>query len=337
VTRRRLLVPLVATAALLGGLPALAAPGSGEQRALVLLGAAADAARSRSYTGTQYVGTWRGPVQTSAVLDVVHRPGSGSTVTSSGAEHGGDGRGVLLATPELDARLLRLLAESYDLAVVGDGRCAGRRADVVEARRPDRTGTGSVAGRFWLDHDTGLVLRREVYDEHGQRLRSSAFVDLQVERQVAEVPVGVLPPRASGRRVALEEVSWRPPQTLPGHLELFDARMRRHGDADVLHLAYSDGLSTLSVFAQRGGVHDRPGEGFHAERVQGSQVWVQPAAPERVVWQGHGRVFTLVSDASPGTVRAAVAALPHDRAPRGGLLARLGRGLSRLGSWLNPF
>jgi hypothetical protein len=48
-------------------------------------------------------------------------------------------------------------------------------------------------------------------------------------------------------------------------------------------------------------------------------------------------VFTLLSDAPPETVGAAVRVLPHEKAPRRGLLARLGRGLARVGSWLNPF
>ena len=90
-----------------------------------------------------------------------------------------------MVTPELDERLLGLLAQHYDLAVAGEGRCVGRAAHVVEARRPGVAGAGAVAGRFWLDAASGLVLRREVYDARGERLRSSAFVELSVQAPTA--------------------------------------------------------------------------------------------------------------------------------------------------------
>ncbi len=329
--RLRLLALLAGAGALLAGVPAVAqaAPRSPEAAALDLLTRAAQAASTRTWAGTQYVGTWRAGEQTSAVLEVSHRPGSGSTVRDAGR---GDGAVVV---PELDERLLRLLADHYDLAVAGTSRCVGRTAHVVEARRPGASGPAAVAGRFWLDTGSGLVLRREVYDGRGARLASSAFVDLQVE------PAGSglrTPGRRDGDPAAvLPRDGWSPPRALPGGLELFDARVRDHGRGSVLHLAYSDGLSTLSVFAQHGALPDEPGRGFSARQVRGTRAFVQPTAPERVVWQGDGRVFTLVSDAAPETVRAAVGALPRDPVPDDGVLARLGRGVARMGSWLNPF
>lgn len=334
-TRLRLLVLLAGAGVLLGGLPVLASPPSrppvqGEAAALALLHDAAGAALTRSWTGTQYVGTWRGATQTSAVLDVSHEPGRGTSL--SGTE---GGTAVAAGTPELDGRMVDLLARHYDLAVTGAGRCAGRSTHVVEARRPGVTGPGEVAGRFWLDRASGLVLRREVYDEDGRRLRSSAFVDVQVDR-----PVAVLAPAPAATVAALPRDTgldgWEPPTSLGG-MDLFDSRLREHAGARVLQLAYSDGLSTLSVFAQPGAMRREPGRGFTAERVGGAQVWVQRSSPERAVWTGDDHVFTLVSDADPGAVRAAVSALPHDRAPKKGFLARLGRGLSRLGAMLNPF
>ena len=80
--------------------------------------------------------------------------------------------------------------------------------------------------------------------------------------------------------------------------------------------------------------------GFAPETVGGRQVWVHDATPERVVWAGENRVWTMVSDAPSPAVRAAVAALPGLAAPDvddGGLLARFGRGVARLLGMLNPF
>jgi sigma-E factor negative regulatory protein RseB len=105
----------------------------------------------------------------------------------------------------------------------------------------------------------------------------------------------------------------------------------------VLHLSYSDGQMTLSLYAQRGRLGGTKLAGFTRQQVRGAPVWVRPTTPERVVWGGGGRVFTLLSDAPADEVRAAVVVLPHEKPAKTGFFARIGRGLARLGSWLNPF
>ena len=255
-----------------------------------------------------------------------HDPASGSTV---------DPDEPLADTAALDPRLLVLLAAAYDLEVTGPGRCTGRTARVVTAARAD----GTVAGRFWLDRRTGLLLRREVFDAAGERVRSSAFVAIDVRPTVGAGPADAPDalPQASTVR-ALRGDGWRVPRTLPGGYRLFDTALRaprpgRH----VLHLAYSDGLSTVSLFAQRGRLGTAPVPGFAPGTVGSRPVWVRYETTERVVWGGEGRVWTLVSDAPSATVHDAVAALPGDLAPRDGVRARLARGLARLGGMLNPF
>lgn len=361
--RLRLLVLLTGAGALLAAAPAPAqAEAAGpadpsvqlgsEAGALALLTAAARAARSIDYAGTQYVATWRGAVSTSDIVEVSHRAGEGNLVRPTG--QAGVGRSMALGDGQLDLRLLGVLAETYDLVVADEQTCSGRAASVVEARRAD----GGVAGRFWLDEDTSLVLRREVYDRSGQRVRSAAFVDLRVAPaglswggpalDASFVPVQAsappsLPADGAGRDLPPDELDvlrrdgWVAPATLPGGLELFAARHQDHAGTAVLHLAYSDGLSTLSVFAQPGELGARAVAGHRRERVGRTAVWVRPAGTERMVWSGGGRVWTVVSDAPTETVRAAIAALPADEPARTGVLARLARGLSRLLSWINPF
>ena len=349
-TRLRLLLLIAGMGTLVAGLPAggsvrlgpSPSPGAtaDEATALRLLGAAAHAARTRTYSGTQYVSIWRPDAASSHVADIRHTPGAGSVVTvqPTAGDPSPAGDTSVTVSSDLDVRLLSLLADHYDLAVAGTDTCAGRAAHLVEARRPGVTGEGRVAGRFWVDDESALVLRRDVFDHAGRLLRSSAFASLAVSPAVASVP------DASADRVddaALDRLrsdGWRVPMTLPGGLDLFDARVRTHQGEDVLHLSYSDGLSTLSLFAQRGRLGSRPMGGFAEQKVAGAPVWVRSSAsPQRVVWGGGGRVFTMLTDAPPEAVRDVVEALPHDRAPRTGFLARLSRGLSRLASWLNPF
>lgn len=342
---------------LLGSHPALAMsqppPGgpegdaaSAEQAALGLLGAAVSAARGRTYSGTAYLASYREGRAASAMVRLRHVPGLGldaateQTAAASGA--GSDGSGDDLAqaarTDVLDERVVELLAQHYDLAVSGSDGCAGRSASVVEARRPGAVSEqAAVAGRFWIDRDSGLVLRREVYDDQGRTVRSSAYVDLRVDASTVAVRHV---PTTPGDPVAPDALAdW--PASLPGSFALVDARSRPveadGRESDVVHLAYSDGLSTLSLFAQDGRLDGAPGDGFAQQQVEGRSVWVRGSTPQRVVWSGGGRTWTLLSDAPDGSVRAVVASLPHDDQPDTGVLARASRGAARIGSWLNPF
>lgn len=353
--RHRVVAALAGAGLVVGCAPAFAAPRADpdEAVALELLSDAAEASRSLTYSGTQYVATW-GPAETSALLDVEHAPGRGAQVRPSADR----GDVVEMATGDLALELLDALSERYVLRLAGEGHCTGRAAHVVEALRPGAppSATSAVAGRFWVDQDTGLLLRREVFDDEGRRLRSSAFLDLAVS---APDPA---PPPASVRRSAarspgrpgtpvpawslgrLREDGHVAPEALPGGFVLFDARARgaspvRPGDADVLHLSYSDGLSTTSLFSQPGELGTAPPRGFARRTVAGAPVWASTTAPERMVWAGGGRVWTLVSDAPPDAVDAAVAALPHDALPETdtGWRARLARGAARLADALNPF
>ena len=337
-TVRRLLPLVLGAATLLLAAPAGAATSSGrpvaqEDRALSLLERASVAGRSRTYSGLQFSSAWRTGQTDASVADVRHAPGSGSVVAVRPAAGQRAAEQVVGATSDLDPRLLRSLATHYRIEVAGRELCAGRSSQVVEARRLDST----LAGRFWVDDDSGLLVRREVYDGAGALLRSSAFSSLEV---AASGSVDVAPRTAgalSASEVSALRPGWRIPEALPNGLDLFDARLRPHGDANVLHLSYTDGLSTLSVFAQRGRLGSSPTAGFREQDLAGAKVWATAGTPQRVVWSGGGQVFTLLSDAPTDTVNEAVAALPHDAAPRTGLLARLGRGLARLVSLLNPF
>lgn len=329
--RRRLLVLAVGAGVALAGMPALAAvdpgreaPEVAEAHAVALLERAALAGRRLTYSGTQYVASWRSESSWSALVDLEHDPVRGSV-----AADGSSAPGAVL-----DPRMLARLADSYALSVSGLGQCAGRSAAVVDARSAD----GTLAGRFWVDRSTGVLLRREVYDR-GQRVRSSAFLDLSVSSTPVVAPVVAVAARTGSERPTREAVQhlrtsgWHVPELLPGGFRLFESRR----DGAVLHLAYTDGLSTLSLFSQQGRLGTAAPTGFARESVRGRPVWVQRATPERVVWSGGGVVWTLVSDAPDPAVEAVVAALPRDEAPSSGVRARLSRGLGRLGGMLNPF
>jgi sigma-E factor negative regulatory protein RseB len=317
-----------------------AAPAT-DGRAMRLLDRASVAGARTAYRGTAFVSAWTATGTTSVVVDVQHQVGAGTRVRSVGTArnpamdtHLPD-RG---ARPSIDSDVLGLLAHHYDVVAAGSAQVAGRPTDLVEARR---TGTSSLAARFWLDRATGLVLRREVYDGNGRITRASAFVDITIGRPHEDAAAGASaspwPDSVDPTTLArMRTAGWRCPRELPGSLQMVDARRGSQRYSGILHLSYSDGLSTVSLFLQRGRLDESGLTGYRRTTVDGDPVYVLDSVPARVVWSADGTVYTIVADAPPRTVDQVVASLPHTGDEPGGW-QRLSRGLGRVASWFNPF
>jgi sigma-E factor negative regulatory protein RseB len=130
---------------------------------------------------------------------------------------------------------------------------------------------------------------------------------------------------------------------LPDGFDLVDARV--HGTASasasertppmVLQLAYTDGISVVSLFEQRGRLDAGSLTAWDRQRRAEGVVYTDRGTPRRMVWSAKGSVYTLVSD-DPGVVDAVMTALPPPSSPPG-VQERLRHGLGRLLSWVNPF
>ena len=345
-----LAVATVATCALVQSSDAAtsgAMPGSDPQ-AQALLQRAVDAERATTYQGVEVMSvdvdpspatSLPGTGATTAVVNVTHLAGEGTVLvedtdngTPGEAAFSAESTGTDSSRPNL---LLGLLGRSYRLQLDTDDVIAGRTARVVVAWRAD----GTVAARFWVDSATGLLLRRDVIAPDGHLIGTSEFVQLTLTAAApGHLPVMLPPPTGqvlSDRQLdSWDSQGWPCPRVLAG-LSLFDARVETSGGSHVLHLTYSDGLSTVSVFVQPGSL-DPTGLAASAAVVGGQRVWERPGAPRQVLWSGGGHVITVVADAPAQTIDAVVAALPHPGDGQDGW-ARVTRGLARVVSWLNPF
>ena len=323
------------------------APGGGND-AIKLLRQAAEAGQTVPYRGVQVI-SWWGPQRTSTmVVDVAHQPGNGTLLQMAGTGAqpaaatyvpqlpGTQDPGTALGVTE-DA--LGLLAANYHVVTGGTGSAGSRSAQIVEARRDD----GTVAARFWLDRATKIPLRRELYDRHSRVINEDAFIDLDVGRSAQTDALGDR--AAADSRPWSDELTaadltrlraegWRLPARLPGGLTLFDARQTATASGPVLQLGYSDGLSGVSLFIQRGGL-PRTLTGYEKVQMAGRTVYARKSVQQLLTWAGRGYVYTVIADASAATVDDVVAALPHESAP--GFWRRLSRGFARLASWADPF
>lgn len=208
---------------------------------------------------------------------------------------------------------------------------------------------------LYVDEATGLVVRRETWDPDGRPVRVMAFTSLEVVTTDDDPAVDESPAAASvrdarmGRALTTEDLStlratgWTAPAALTGGFELLSGYVTPASVGGALHLVYSDGLYTLSLYEQAGRLDPVLTDTAVATTVEHdgrrSTVWRWPGSqPERVVWSAEGRTFTVITDAPFAALASPLGDLPRasDRDERS-VAARLGRGAARVGSWLWPF
>jgi sigma-E factor negative regulatory protein RseB len=317
-----------------------------DPEALRLLRNAESAARATPYEGTQFITAWSRSGATTSLVKVEHVPGDGTRmrVQSTSADQGGaqmfeadDSQrtgGLTGYTP----KMLDLLARNYAVVRAGQGEVSGRPTSVIEARRAD----GSAAGRFHIDTETGLMLRREMLDQQGREVNLTFFTEIRPTAARTRVVAASAPHTvempwahelAGADLGSLRYQGWPVHSVLPDRLSLYDAR-QLDGDGPVVHLSYSDGLSVVSVFVQRGTLDASSVAHWRKATRGGRTVYLRDTVQQRAMWTSHGYVFTVLADAPPPVVDNAVAALPHGDT---GFWGRLGRGMNRLTSWANPF
>jgi sigma-E factor negative regulatory protein RseB len=356
-------VPMAAATALPGQSPAASATGSATRNDLAvagsdpltvlslmthsaqaqgmsMLGKAAAAGLSTSYQGTELASQAELDGGVSTVSEVWHQADGGTVVRSAGASTADAGSALDTASPEglfgVTKALVSMLGQHYVAVYRGAGSVVGRAAAVVELYRPD----GSLAARFWLDKQTMVPLRREVFDASERVVSQAAFTrvrfgtlsGLQVAAGAGQAQSAWVTAASPAKFLAsLAGAGWRLPGRLPDNLPLYRAASGSTASGEVVDLEYSDGLYDVSLFAERGTLAaDLPG--WQRVTVDSQQAYASGYA---VTWAASGFVYTMIADAPPEAVTAFVAAIPRDGSP--GVLGRLGRGFERLGRMVDPF
>lgn len=319
------------------------------RRGLALMSHAVMACQAVPYHGIQIVAWTDAGSSRSYLVRVWHWPGSPALAEDDddaesydfpGADQpaSASGSDAAVGVLSISPWMLRLLRANYQIEYAGTSTSSGRPAAMVVMLRRD----GTLAARFWLDRQTGLPLRRELFDQHGSKVSEGAFIDLEVGHN----SVGILPiaqarswSAQSGRLAvaSLRKNGWTVPGRLAGNLGLVGITRTSTRSGAVVDASYSDGLSVVSVFMQRGELPQAL-PGWHQTTIGGDPVWrSRPTGfGERgIAWSANGHVYTVIADAPAVVVTDVVAQLPHGS--DGGLWQRVGRGLERIASWFNPF
>ncbi len=148
--------------------------------------------------------------------------------------------------------------EHYAIRGGGHGRVAGvkSRAVLLEPRDGLRYGH-----EFWMDTASGLLLKANLLGERGETLESFAFTQVKIGGPLEQ---GALKPRFDSERVRVQQVratevkpddmGWTFRALLPGFRKV--AAMKRQTapeNPESLHVVFSDGLASISVFIEPGG------------------------------------------------------------------------------------
>lgn len=234
------------------------------------------------------------------------------------------------------------LERNYEIRVAGTAPGPSGRSVVLEFLRPDST---VVRERLHLHERSGLVVRRETFDRHGEPVRLATYTELEQGGDVPDQRPGwvreevtpVAAPVSYRGRSILREVGWWMERELPGGFELVDS-FAMGEDGSAVHLLYTDGLYSLSIYQQAGRLDEAAvvARGTVRTRLGDAVVHRLPGAePATYLWSGGDRTFTAVTDAPPDLLAEASASLPIDPAPS--LLSRAGRAAVRAFAVLWPF
>jgi sigma-E factor negative regulatory protein RseB len=321
----------------------LAAMTPDDDIAVALLARSARAASTLAYTGRAVSRSRTG----SAATDVVHLPGRGTVVTPVApkvlaATLAPDGRSGSFADDGSALDLLRIhyrVLRQADL----DATVAGRATDAVVAVDSD----GVLAARYWLDHATGLLMRKELLDPSGRVRRTTEFTSftLSVPASLSLPATSTDPwsaPLSTAALAAHRSAGCACPESLPGGLTMIDSREAPagvFGETAVVHQLFSDGVTTVSLFSLPGTIDAENADGLRAKGFrpyEDGRAWIRggtaDAGSTTVVWSCRGSVLTLVTDDSPDpatTAHTVLEAFPPD-ASDSSLWARVARGWHRI-------
>jgi negative regulator of sigma E activity len=297
-----------------------------------LVRAAIDAPRHVSYIGQLQTIRWGTDVASATIQRVEHLAPSSTrrTFIAPEALYGEYDITIGTTTTKIDPKERRAMVTenpSSDNAATLNSNIALLAANYrtivgpveVVAARPSTSlslvnrYTGELAMRLWIDNATKIVLAKEAYRPDGSLAWRSRFDDIRFTNQIpsddfsAAVPAGFQ--EIEGRRFAditgdlqrtFDAAGFKPvnPQYLPDGFHVIGAESTTIDGVHNIHLLYSDGIRTLSLFENDvdsapdfGGV--RPSvthfDGHDAQYIKDGPTML-------LTWREGSLAFTLIGD-----------------------------------------
>ncbi len=171
--------------------------------------------------------------------------------------------------------------------------------------------SGERTLRVWIDAKTNLVLKKELYHTNGSLASQTRFEELRyTDRIPKDLFTMTIPPGftqiaghdyiapSSDVEGLVRDAGFRPvgPRDLPDGFALISGTIGNVGGVRTLHLNYSDGLRTISMFENAKGA----GPVFGQQRPHGVKLgatdaqYIEDGSTTLIAWKDHGLNLTLV-------------------------------------------
>lgn len=176
--------------------------------------------------------------------------------------------------PNLPPNRLSRPILAYRMTFGDNERVAGLYARVLEIRPRDQFRYGH---RFWLEENTGMLLRSALLDHEGNYLQHLTFVNIELGVPIAdselepelsasealEIKMGPVGQNTGTGPTELARPTWTP-RMLPDGFRLASVSRGLNSDGEEFeHLLFSDGLASFSIYIKSA----RSGDGPDSERI----------------------------------------------------------------------
>ncbi len=203
-----------------------------------------------------------------------------------------------------------VLNANYNASFAPDDDVDGRRVRVVSLTNKY---TGQMTMRIKIDAKTNLVLEKEIFAANGAILSQERFESIRYVNQIPtgifDVPKGMqridgpsrgLPSSDLQHVMAAAGFAAHGPKYLPEGFTPVEGDVIDIKGVRTLHLLYSDGVRTVSLF-QNQGSSDIGFDNFHAvgTKVQSHDAkYTEDGSTMLLAWSESGLHFTLVGELS---------------------------------------
>lgn len=147
----------------------------------------------------------------------------------------------------------------YDYRLAGADRVAGLDTQVIEINPLDQHRFGY---RLWLERESGLLLRSVLRNSQGKAMEQIAFTEIEIAAKITDEelhPANYVdkyvsfPTPTAGRAENKQETpEWQPSSLPPGfELSVHDHVAAADGRTSLVHLVYSDGLASISIYVEQ--------------------------------------------------------------------------------------
>ena len=201
-----------------------------------------------------------------------------------------------------------VLTSNYNATFAPDETFDGRNVRVVVLTNKF---TGEMTMRLHIDAQTGLVLEKQIYAANGALAMQERFEDIHYTAAIPtglfEVPKGMklvngpsrgLPSNDLQHVIAAAGFPAHGPKYLPEGFEPVEGDVVDIKGVRTLHLLYSDGIRTVSLFQNHGNA-DVGFENYKATttRVENHDAkYVEDGSTMLLAWSESGLHFTLVGE-----------------------------------------